>query len=63
MRSLDEAESQVRKYESRLSEEDIVPADTAAVQNLREQLGVKKKRNKKRFRLLSFLVCSPVFTY
>ncbi|KAM4725474.1 microtubule-actin cross-linking factor 1 isoform 3-T3 [Anableps anableps] len=38
MRSLDEAESQVRKYESRLSEEDIVPADTAAIQNLRDQL-------------------------
>ncbi|KAF1381943.1 hypothetical protein PFLUV_G00159260 [Perca fluviatilis] len=39
MRSLDEAESQVRKNESRLSEEDIVPADTTAIQNLREQLG------------------------
>uniref|UniRef100_A0A7N6ASS5 Microtubule actin crosslinking factor 1 n=1 Tax=Anabas testudineus TaxID=64144 RepID=A0A7N6ASS5_ANATE len=36
--SLDEAESQVRKYESRLSEEDIVPPDTAAIKNLREQL-------------------------
>lgn len=40
IRSLDEAESQVRKYESRLSEEDIVPADTTAIQNLRDQLGV-----------------------
>ncbi|XP_034747889.1 microtubule-actin cross-linking factor 1 isoform X15 [Etheostoma cragini] len=39
MRILDEAESQVRKNESRLSEEDIVPADTTAIQNLREQLG------------------------
>ncbi|KAI9540590.1 hypothetical protein NQZ68_039227 [Dissostichus eleginoides] len=39
MRSLDEAESQVRKNESRLSEEDIVPADTTAIKNLREQLG------------------------
>ncbi|XP_078124535.1 microtubule-actin cross-linking factor 1 isoform X12 [Sander vitreus] len=39
MRSLDEAESQVRKNESRLSEEDIVPADITAIQNLREQLG------------------------
>uniref|UniRef100_A0A3Q3LE35 Microtubule actin crosslinking factor 1a n=1 Tax=Mastacembelus armatus TaxID=205130 RepID=A0A3Q3LE35_9TELE len=39
IRSLDDAESQVRKYENRLSEEDIVPADTAAIQNLREQLG------------------------
>uniref|UniRef100_A0A3Q1AGF7 Microtubule actin crosslinking factor 1 n=1 Tax=Amphiprion ocellaris TaxID=80972 RepID=A0A3Q1AGF7_AMPOC len=39
--SLDEAESQVRKYESKLSEEDIVPADTTAIQNLRDQLGVK----------------------
>ncbi|XP_029938056.1 microtubule-actin cross-linking factor 1 isoform X11 [Salarias fasciatus] len=39
IRSLDEAESQVRKYESRLSDEDIVPADTAAIQNLRDQLG------------------------
>ncbi|XP_032435994.1 microtubule-actin cross-linking factor 1 isoform X17 [Xiphophorus hellerii] len=37
-RSLDEAESQVRKYENRLSEEDIVPADTGAIQNLRDQL-------------------------
>lgn len=36
--SLDEAESQVRKYESRLSEEDIVPADTTAIKNLRDQL-------------------------
>ncbi len=42
MRSLDEAESQVRKNESRLSEEDIVPADTAAIQNLSDQLGVRK---------------------
>lgn len=40
IRSLDEAESQVRKYENRLSEEDIVPADTTAIQNLRDQLGV-----------------------
>ncbi|XP_074468757.1 microtubule-actin cross-linking factor 1, isoforms 1/2/3/4/5 isoform X2 [Sebastes fasciatus] len=39
MRSLDEAESQVRKNESRLSEEDIVPADTTAIQNLQDQLG------------------------
>ncbi|XP_070702106.1 microtubule-actin cross-linking factor 1, isoforms 1/2/3/4 [Pempheris klunzingeri] len=39
MRSLDEAESQVRKHESRLSEEDIVPADTKAIQNLKDQLG------------------------
>ncbi|XP_067217652.1 microtubule-actin cross-linking factor 1-like isoform X17 [Chanodichthys erythropterus] len=38
MRSLQAAESQVRKYESRLSEEDIVPADTAAIQALGEQL-------------------------
>ncbi|XP_040910092.1 microtubule-actin cross-linking factor 1 isoform X11 [Toxotes jaculatrix] len=38
IRSLDEVESQVRKYESRLSEEDIVPADTTAIQNLRDQL-------------------------
>nr|XP_033493655.1 microtubule-actin cross-linking factor 1 isoform X18 [Epinephelus lanceolatus] len=39
MHSLDEAESVVRKNESRLSEEDIVPADTTAIQNLRDQLG------------------------
>ncbi|RXN05391.1 microtubule-actin cross-linking factor 1 isoform X1 [Labeo rohita] len=38
MRSLQAAESQVKKYESRLSEEDIVPADTAAIQALGEQL-------------------------
>ncbi|XP_056113597.1 microtubule-actin cross-linking factor 1 isoform X18 [Rhinichthys klamathensis goyatoka] len=38
MRSLQAAESQVRKNESRLSEEDIVPADTAAIQALGEQL-------------------------
>ncbi|XP_027142331.1 microtubule-actin cross-linking factor 1 isoform X12 [Larimichthys crocea] len=38
IRSLDDAESQVRKNESRLSEEDIVPADTTAIQNLRDQL-------------------------
>lgn len=43
MRGLDEAESQVRMNESRLSEEDIVPADTAAIQNLRAQLGVRKR--------------------
>lgn len=41
IRNLDEVESQVRKYESRLSEEDIVPADTSAIQNLRDQLGVR----------------------
>ncbi|XP_074542218.1 microtubule-actin cross-linking factor 1, isoforms 1/2/3/4 [Halichoeres trimaculatus] len=39
IRSLDDAESQVRKYESRLSEEDTVPADTTAIQSLRDQLG------------------------
>ncbi|XP_034560537.1 microtubule-actin cross-linking factor 1 [Notolabrus celidotus] len=39
IRSLDDAESQVRKYESRLSEEDTVPADTTAIQTLRDQLG------------------------
>ncbi|XP_028278050.1 microtubule-actin cross-linking factor 1 isoform X18 [Parambassis ranga] len=39
IRNLDEAESQVRKYESRLSEEDIVSADTEAIQNLKDQLG------------------------
>ncbi|XP_057210504.1 microtubule-actin cross-linking factor 1, isoforms 1/2/3/4/5 isoform X14 [Triplophysa rosa] len=37
MRSLQAAESQVRKYESRLSEEDIVPADTSAIQALGQQ--------------------------
>lgn len=41
MRSLDEAESQVRKNESRLSEDDTVPADAAAIQSLRDQLGVR----------------------
>uniref|UniRef100_A0AAV2K7D8 Microtubule-actin cross-linking factor 1-like n=1 Tax=Knipowitschia caucasica TaxID=637954 RepID=A0AAV2K7D8_KNICA len=38
IQSLDEAEGQVRKYESRLSEEDIVPPDTAAIRTLRDQL-------------------------
>lgn len=42
MKSLQAAESQVRKYESRLSEEDIVPADTSAIQALGEQLKVRK---------------------
>lgn len=42
MHNLDEAEGQVRKYESRLSEEDIVHADTTAIKNLRDQLGVRK---------------------
>ncbi len=41
MRSLQAAESQVNKYESRLSEEDIVPADTAAIQAWEEQLKVR----------------------
>jgi hypothetical protein len=41
MYSLQAAESQVKRYESRLSEEDIVPADTNAIQALREQLGVR----------------------
>ncbi|XP_061903360.1 LOW QUALITY PROTEIN: microtubule-actin cross-linking factor 1 [Entelurus aequoreus] len=40
IRCLEEAESQVSKYETRLSEEDIVPADTTAIQTLREQLGM-----------------------
>ncbi|XP_036001665.1 microtubule-actin cross-linking factor 1 isoform X5 [Fundulus heteroclitus] len=39
MRSLEEAESQVRKYEGRLSEEDVVPADPGAIQSLIQQLG------------------------
>ncbi|CAN9504242.1 unnamed protein product [Ophioblennius macclurei] len=39
VRSLDDAEGQVKKYESRMSEEDIVPADAAAIQSLRNQLG------------------------
>ncbi|XP_072532164.1 microtubule-actin cross-linking factor 1 isoform X11 [Salminus brasiliensis] len=38
MRSLQVAESHLKKYEGRLSEEDIVPADTTAIQALREQL-------------------------
>lgn len=41
MRSLQAAESQVRKYESRLSEEDIVPADTSAIQALEQQFKVR----------------------
>lgn len=41
MRSLQAAESQVKKYESRLSEEDIVPADITAIQALRDQLKVR----------------------
>lgn len=45
MHNLDEAEGQVRKYESRLSEEDIVPADTTAIKNLRDQLGVRKTQS------------------
>lgn len=43
LRSLEEAEGRVRKYESGLSEEDIVPADAAAIQNLRDQLGVRQE--------------------
>lgn len=39
---LNEAESQVRKNESRLSEEDIVPADITAINCHRDQLGVTK---------------------
>ncbi|KAJ8384944.1 hypothetical protein AAFF_G00196100 [Aldrovandia affinis] len=38
LRSSQAAESLLRRYESRLSEEDIVPADTNAIQALREQL-------------------------
>ncbi|XP_060798785.1 microtubule-actin cross-linking factor 1 isoform X10 [Neoarius graeffei] len=38
MRSLQAAERQVKKYEGRLSEEDIVPADTTAIQALRDQI-------------------------
>lgn len=38
MRSFQAAESQVKKYEGRLSEEDTVPADTTAIQALREQI-------------------------
>lgn len=43
MRSLDEAESHVRKYESRLSEEDVVPADTSAIRRFKDQLAVKHR--------------------
>ncbi|XP_061521080.1 microtubule-actin cross-linking factor 1 isoform X4 [Phycodurus eques] len=39
LRCLEEAESHIGKYESRLSEEDVLPADTAAVRRLRDQLG------------------------
>uniref|UniRef100_A0A3B3QP35 Microtubule actin crosslinking factor 1 n=1 Tax=Paramormyrops kingsleyae TaxID=1676925 RepID=A0A3B3QP35_9TELE len=38
MRSSQAAESLVKKYESRLSEEDMVPADISAIQALRDQL-------------------------
>lgn len=55
LRSLDEAESQVTKYESRLSEEDTVPADTAAIQNLKDQL--QARTTIKRNRLLLFMLC------
>uniref|UniRef100_H2SL43 Microtubule actin crosslinking factor 1 n=1 Tax=Takifugu rubripes TaxID=31033 RepID=H2SL43_TAKRU len=41
LHSLNEAESQVRKNESRLSEEDIVPADITAIKSLRDQLGAE----------------------
>ncbi|KAL4629457.1 microtubule-actin cross-linking factor 1-like isoform X7 [Arapaima gigas] len=39
LRSSQAAESLVKKYESRLSEEDIVPADTSTIAALRDQLG------------------------
>ncbi|KAJ8334746.1 hypothetical protein SKAU_G00403850 [Synaphobranchus kaupii] len=39
LRSSQAAESLLKRYESRLSEEDIVPADTRAIQALRQQLG------------------------
>lgn len=48
MRSLQAAERQVKKYEGRLSEEDIVPADTTAIQALREQIRVSHTNMKKR---------------
>uniref|UniRef100_A0AAR2IZB1 Microtubule actin crosslinking factor 1 n=1 Tax=Pygocentrus nattereri TaxID=42514 RepID=A0AAR2IZB1_PYGNA len=53
MRSLQVAESQVKKYEGRLSEEDIVPADTTAIQALREQLNVKLEKQDHIFQSLS----------
>lgn len=51
LRSLEEAEGRVRKYESGLSEEDIVPADTAAIQNLRDQLGVRQEPPQLQFKV------------
>uniref|UniRef100_A0A8B9KP53 Microtubule actin crosslinking factor 1 n=1 Tax=Astyanax mexicanus TaxID=7994 RepID=A0A8B9KP53_ASTMX len=46
MRSLQIAESHLKRYEGRLSEEDIVPADTTAIQALREQLKVSHIEHK-----------------
>lgn len=43
MRSSQAAESLVKKYESRLSEEDMVPADISAIQALRDQLAVRER--------------------
>lgn len=70
MRSLDEAESQVRKNESRLSEEDIVPADTTAIKILRDQLRVRNKtgrsaaqREKNAVRLVIPLVSVSIFSF
>ncbi|XP_075995247.1 microtubule-actin cross-linking factor 1 isoform X3 [Genypterus blacodes] len=37
--SLEDAENQVKKYEMRLSEEDVVPAETTAIKRLGDQLG------------------------
>ncbi|XP_061678747.1 microtubule-actin cross-linking factor 1 isoform X3 [Syngnathoides biaculeatus] len=39
LRRLEEAESLLGKYERTLSEEDVLPADTATIQSLRDQLG------------------------
>jgi hypothetical protein len=41
MSRLGDTEEVVRKYESRLSDEDTVPADTTAMQVLQEQLAVR----------------------
>lgn len=59
MKSLQAAESQVKKHEERLSEEDIVPADTAAIQALRDQLKVSRTNNEKYY-CISILVVNVI---
>ena len=62
MSRLADTEEVVKKYESRLSDEDTVPADTAAMQDLQEQLAVRERHSLTHSQKILFTECFKLLT-